>query len=408
MAENVVRVSGLTKTFGKNTVLSNVNISLERGKIYGFIGQNGAGKTTLINHINGLLFPDEGEIELFGASDSKGLVNARKRIGTVCEHAGLHDNYNAVDNIKLNMKLRGIKNDKLIEQTIANVGLQGVGKKRFRNYSMGMKQRLAIGCAMLSGPDLLLLDEPINGLDPVGIVEIRNLLKQINQRFGVTILISSHILTELHELATDYIMIDRGQIIDCLSAAQLDAKCHRRLRLRTNDVKKVLDILAMRYNIVNVYVNGDEIIVDQPVNSDELAWVLYNERVFVSEYHLEEESLENYFIHRIGVLIMRELLSAEFYKLYKSLGFRVCLIVFFVQDIIYLISVGLVGDILGIELTGDFQFQYLLGSFSGSSVSGMLFGFIAASLITSDYKSRDIQCAIAQGHSRAHIMFSRS
>ena len=300
MAENVVRVSGLTKTFGKNTVLSNVNISLERGKIYGFIGQNGAGKTTLINHINGLLFPDEGEIELFGASDSKGLVNARKRIGTVCEHAGLHDNYNAVDNIKLNMKLRGINNDKLIEQTIANVGLQGVGKKKFRNYSMGMKQRLAIGCAMLSGPDLLLLDEPINGLDPVGIVEIRNLLKQINQRFGVTILISSHILTELHELATDYIMIDRGQIIDCLSATQLDAKCHRRLRLRTNDVKKVLDILAMRYNIVNVYVNGDEIIVDQPVNSDELAWVLYNERVFVSEYHLEEESLENYFIHRIG------------------------------------------------------------------------------------------------------------
>ena len=153
MAENVVRVSGLTKTFGKNTVLSNVNISLERGKIYGFIGQNGAGKTTLINHINGLLFPDEGEIELFGASDSKGLVNARKRIGTVCEHAGLHDNYNAVDNIKLNMKLRGIKNDKLIEQTIANVGLQGVGKKKFRNYSMGMKQRLAIGCAMLSGPE---------------------------------------------------------------------------------------------------------------------------------------------------------------------------------------------------------------------------------------------------------------
>ena len=126
------------------------------------------------------------------------------------------------------------------------------------------------------------------------------MLKQINQRFGVTILISSHILTELHELATDYIMIDRGQIIDCLSATQLDAKCHRRLRLRTNDVKKVLDILAMRYNIVNVYVNGDEIIVDQPVNSDELAWVLYNERVFVSEYHLEEESLENYIIHRIG------------------------------------------------------------------------------------------------------------
>ena len=220
--------------------------------------------------------------------------------GIVLEHAGLYPNKTGVENLLYLAQLKGVIGKREVEEAIQRVGLDPADKRVFGKYSMGMKQRLAIGCAMLSGPDLLLLDEPINGLDPVGIVEIRNLLKQINQRFGVTILISSHILTELHELATDYIMIDRGQIIDCLSAAQLDAKCHRRLRLRTNDVKKVLDILAMRYNIVNVYVNGDEIIVDQPVNSDELAWVLYNERVFVSEYHLEEESLENYFIHRIG------------------------------------------------------------------------------------------------------------
>ena len=300
MAETIVKVSNLTKKYGRNTVLSDVNISLERGKIYGFIGQNGAGKTTMINHINGLLFADEGSIELFGASDKRDFIESRRRIGTVCEHAGLHGNYNAHDNIKLNMKLRGIDNESLIDQTIANVGLVGVGNKKFRNYSMGMKQRLAIGCAMLSGPELLLLDEPINGLDPVGIVEIRNLLKQLNQRFGVTILISSHILTELHELATDYIIIDHGHIVDCLSAQELDSRCSRRLHIRTNDVQKVLNILASGYNVTNVYVNGSDIVVNQPIDAEQLAWTLYNENVFVSEYHLEEESLENYFINMIG------------------------------------------------------------------------------------------------------------
>ena len=300
MVDTVVKVSNLTKSYGKNKVLSGVNITLERGKIYGFIGQNGAGKTTMINHINGLLFPDEGTIELFGSSDRKGLVQARTRIGTVSEHAGLHANYNASENIKLNMKLRGIDNDELVQRTINNVGLSGVGPRKFRNYSMGMKQRLAIGCAMLSGPELLLLDEPINGLDPVGIVEIRNLLKQLNKRFGVTMLISSHILTELHELATDYIIIDHGCIKDCISAQQLDARCGRRIKLKTNDVQKVLSILAERYNITQVFVNGPEMVIDRPIDPDEFAWVLYNERVFVAEYHLEEESLENYFIRMIG------------------------------------------------------------------------------------------------------------
>lgn len=300
MADTVVKVSNLTKSYGKNKVLSDVNITLERGKIYGFIGQNGAGKTTMINHINGLLFPDEGTIELFGSSNKNGLVQARTRIGTVSEHAGLHANYSARENIKLNMKLRGIDSDELVQRTIDNVGLSGVGNQKFRNFSMGMKQRLAIGCAMLSGPELLLLDEPINGLDPVGIVEIRNLLKQLNQRFGVTMLISSHILTELHELATDYIIIDHGCIKDCISAKQLDERCGRRIKLKTNDVQKVLTILLERYNITQVFVNGPEIVIDRPVDPNELAWVLYNERVFVSEYHMEEESLENYFIRMIG------------------------------------------------------------------------------------------------------------
>ena len=299
MSDILLETHALTKQFRKHKAVDEINMHIKRGGIYGFIGRNGAGKTTFLKMISGLTTPSSGDYSLFGYS-GKELSKVRSRVGCLIEEPGLYINMSAYDNLMIKAKLFGISDKKYVSELLDMVGLADVGKKKTKNFSLGMKQRLGIALAMVGNPDFLVLDEPINGLDPVGIVEIRNLLKQINQRFGVTILISSHILTELHELATDYIMIDRGQIIDCLSATQLDAKCHRILRLRTNDVKKILDILAMRYNIVNVYVNGDEIIVDQPVNSDELAWVLYNERVFVSEYHLEEESLENYFIHRIG------------------------------------------------------------------------------------------------------------
>lgn len=300
MGEEIVRIENLTKKYGGKVVLNNINLNLEKGKIYGFIGQNGAGKTTLIKTINGLVYPTEGSVSLFGTSKESELIKARSRIGTVCEHAGIHDNYNAVSNIKLNMRLRGIKGDNVVEQTINSVGLQGVGNKKFRNYSMGMKQRLAIGCAMLSGPELLLLDEPINGLDPVGIVEIRNLLKRINQQFGVTILISSHILSELHELATDYIIIDKGNIIDCLSAKELDERCGRRLFIRTSEPEKVIAILNNDYNIFNISVNENNIVVNSKINTDEFAWRLFNEHIFFSEYYMQEDSLENYFINMIG------------------------------------------------------------------------------------------------------------
>lgn len=300
MGEEIVRIENLTKKYGGKVVLNNINLNLEKGKIYGFIGQNGAGKTTLIKTINGLVYPTEGSFSLFGTSKESELIKARSRIGTVCEHAGIHDNYNAVSNIKLNMRLRGIKGDNVVEQTINSVGLQGVGNKKFRNYSMGMKQRLAIGCAMLSGPELLLLDEPINGLDPVGIVEIRNLLKRINQQFGVTILISSHILSELHELATDYIIIDKGNIIDCLSAKELDERCGRRLFIRTSEPEKVIAILNNDYNIFNISVNENNIVVNSKINTDEFAWRLFNEHIFFSEYYMQEDSLENYFINMIG------------------------------------------------------------------------------------------------------------
>lgn len=300
MADIVVRVDNLTKKYGKYEALSHVSLSLEKGKIYGFIGKNGAGKTTMINHINGLLFQDEGTIELFGSTNEKELISARKRIGTVSEHAGLHPNYNARDNIILNMKLRGISNPALIDETINNVGLMGVGKKKFKNYSMGMKQRLAIGCAMLSGPELLLMDEPINGLDPVGIVEIRNLLKHLNKNFGVTILISSHILTELHELATDYIIIDQGKIVDQLTASELDARCDKKLYIRTDEVERVVNILKEQYRLQDVWLEGDSLVVPGKIDADAFAKVLFDERILMKEYYLKEDSLENYFINMIG------------------------------------------------------------------------------------------------------------
>jgi ABC-2 type transport system ATP-binding protein len=297
--EVVVRTNGLTKRYGSRTVLNNVNISLERGKIYGFIGQNGAGKTTLIRTIDGLIYPTGGSIELFGQSEKGRLIEARKRIGTVCEHAGLHGNYSARANIKMNMYMRGIDDESLIESTINSVGLAGVGKKKFKDYSMGMKQRLAIGCAMLSGPDLLLLDEPINGLDPIGIVEIRNLLKNLNQKYGVTILISSHILSELHELATDYIIIDQGNIIDSLSAEELESRCRRQIVIRTDEIPRVIEVLNSN-NISEYTVFQDTITVYAPVNPDDLAFTLFNQKIFLKEYHNRQESLEDYFISLLG------------------------------------------------------------------------------------------------------------
>ena len=221
MNETILEVNHLNKAYRGITALDDVSFSLQRGKIYGFIGENGAGKTTTIRAITGLTHVSEGSIELFGTSDRKGLLVARKRMGCLVEQPILSPNQSAFRNLKQQQMLFGQKDDDRVRQVLTRVGLGDVKNKKVKNFSLGMKQRLGIAMALIHSPELLILDEPVNGLDPVGMVEVRELLLSLCRDDGITILISSHILAELDQLVTDFIMISHGRILQTTSKVEL-------------------------------------------------------------------------------------------------------------------------------------------------------------------------------------------
>ncbi len=234
MSEYILRTKNLTKKYKHNYALENVNLNIKQGEIYGFIGQNGAGKSTLLRLITGLAFPTEGTIEWFGNDDPKGLTNAQKRMGALIESPALFPNMSAFENLEIQRIQRGIPGRESIDNILQLVGLMDTKNKKVKNFSMGMKQRLGIGIALLSDPEFLLLDEPINGLDPTGIVELRELIKNINHEKGITVLISSHILSELHLLATSFGIIHKGKLMEELTAKELDEKCRQYLQIKVD------------------------------------------------------------------------------------------------------------------------------------------------------------------------------
>lgn len=197
MNDYVIRAINITKVFKRHKVLDDISINIKKGDIYGFVGKNGAGKTTLIRVIAGLVIPNSGQVELFGEADDMEIVKQRSRMGTLIEAPSLYLNMTARENLELIKIQRGIPGTKCIDEALNLVGLKDIEKKKTKNFSLGMKQRLGIAMALLSDPELLILDEPINGLDPIGIKEIRELLLKLNKERGTTILISSHILSEL-------------------------------------------------------------------------------------------------------------------------------------------------------------------------------------------------------------------
>lgn len=211
MVEYVLRTHSVSKQYKHQLVLNKVNLTIKKGSIYGFIGQNGAGKSTLIRLVTGLACPTMGKIELFGQSNERELIEARRRIGTIIEGPALYPHLSAAENLEAHRLLKGIPGKECIQKTLEIVGLQDTGKKKAKNFSLGMKQRLGIAIALIGDPEFLILDEPINGLDPMSVVEIRELLKKLNHEYGITILISSHILSELHLLATHYGIIHKGE-----------------------------------------------------------------------------------------------------------------------------------------------------------------------------------------------------
>ncbi|GHU53756.1 bacitracin ABC transporter ATP-binding protein [Clostridia bacterium] len=240
----ILQTNGVSKRYGKQDALSNVSIKVEEGKVYGLIGQNGAGKTTLMRLAAGLGYPTSGSIELFG--NKKGAEKAREKIGCVIESPALYPDMTANQNIELQQIVRNRPDKKKAEELLHFVGLSDTGHKKAKNFSLGMRQRLGLAIALIGDPKFLILDEPINGLDPTGIAEMRKLIKSLATDQGLTILVSSHILSELAQTASEFIIIDKGKIIEQLSAEEIEAKSQQSIIKLENfeDASKAINLLT--------------------------------------------------------------------------------------------------------------------------------------------------------------------
>lgn len=242
MSELLLQTRALTKQYGRHRAVDQVSMHIKKGAIYGFIGRNGAGKTTTLRMISGLASPTAGEIELFGCR-GRDLSRIRSRVGCLIEGPGLYGSMSARDNLKMKSMLLGVYKRGYEEELLDIVGLGGVGKKPVKRYSLGMKQRLGIALALVGEPDLLVLDEPINGLDPQGIAEVRDTVLKLNRERNMTILISSHILEELSKIATDYGIIHNGTLLQELTNEELMEKCSERLEVTLDDPERAVPVM---------------------------------------------------------------------------------------------------------------------------------------------------------------------
>ena len=289
----VIEVKGLVKTFRKKTVLNGLNMTIRRGDIYGFIGNNGSGKTTAMKIILGLLEADSGDITLFGSKD---LLSERKRIGSLIEAPGLYKGCTAKENMKRFAMLFGGE-EKEIDDLLSFVGLGDVGKKKVRAFSLGMKQRLGIAVALLGNPEILVLDEPTNGLDPAGIKDLRELFEKIASEKGVSLLISSHHLDELSRIANVYGILVDGRIVDETRKDDILAKCGTVVLLESSEPSKVLAVLSPKGK---VSVDGTKIRIEGNLSSGEVASLLVKEGVPFTSIQEQSLGFEDYFIERMG------------------------------------------------------------------------------------------------------------
>lgn len=302
MKQYVVKTKSLTKSYHSSYALHDVSITMESGKIYGLIGQNGAGKTTLMRLLVGLSFPTEGNIELFGHSSERALQEERKRLGCMIENPGFIPYLTAKENLKFHRTMRGVPNKEIEDELLELVGLTDTGDKKAKNFSLGMKQRLGIAIALLGNPELLILDEPINGLDPLGVVQIRNLLKKLCKERQMTILISSHNLPELYQTVTNYIIIHKGEIKQTFTLEQLEETCKHHIHIGCDQPERLASVLELQLNTANYKVMPDKTVklYDYLDEKDLVAKTIYENGIVVSKFSTEGDTLENYFISVIG------------------------------------------------------------------------------------------------------------
>ena len=298
--EYVLVTQGLSKHYKDFKALDNLTMHVPKGSIYGFVGRNGAGKTTLIRLICGLQAPTGGSYALYGVDGAqRDIAKVRRRMGAVVETPSIYLDLTAQDNLREQLRVLGVPSDDGIPELLKLVGLEGTGKKKAGHFSLGMKQRLGIAVALAGDPDFLVLDEPVNGLDPQGIIEIRELILKLNRERQITVLISSHILDELARLATHYGFIDGGQMVRELSAQELEAACRKCVRVEVTSalaLARVLDGMGVEYKILSDRTAD----VFAQLNVSQLTLALAKEDCEVLSMQERDESLESFFINLVG------------------------------------------------------------------------------------------------------------
>lgn len=302
MTEIVLKTEHLSKKYKNHFAVNNADIEIKRGDIYGLVGKNGAGKTTLLRMITGLTIPTGGYLEIFGETDQGGLGKARMRTGSIIETPSFYPYLSAKKNLEYYRIQRGIPEDNTVDDALRFVGLNDTGKKKYKNFSLGMKQRLGLALAIMANPDMLILDEPINGLDPMGIVEFREILIKLNREKNITIIISSHILSELSQLATTYGFINNGMFIEQISAKELNEKCKSCLSLKAKNIDKATVVIENQLKTTDYEVlNGNEIRLYKYLDTPEVVVsTLVKNDVLLTSINQTGTNLEDYFINLIG------------------------------------------------------------------------------------------------------------
>ncbi|MEG2246390.1 MAG: ATP-binding cassette domain-containing protein [Peptostreptococcaceae bacterium] len=300
--KEIIKTYKLSKTYGKDTVLSDINISIKQGDIYGLVGNNGAGKTSLLKILTGQSEATSGSFSLFSKSSNKDLSRVRRRTGVIIEAPSFYSNLTVEQNMEYYRIQRGIPGKDKIDKILKEVNLFDAKKKKFNDLSLGMKQKLGLALAMMTEPELLILDEPINGLDPYGIIEIRNLLLKLNKEKNITILISSHILTELSNIATRYGFLNKGILVEEISADEINKKCKSFLEVKVRNVNKLATLLEEKLGYKDYKVLPGEVIQifdynREPEKVSELA--VYNKVGLIGLYE-KSINLENYYMSLIG------------------------------------------------------------------------------------------------------------
>lgn len=295
--EYLLSTNCLTKQYGKQNAVDRVSLHVRQGDIYGLIGRNGAGKTTLLKMISGLASPTGGDFSLFGYS-GKEKLQVMHRIGTLIEAPGIYPNHSAAENLKLKCIAMGVRSKTVIPQLLETVGLADTGKKRVKNFSLGMKQRLGIALALVGEPDLVVLDEPINGLDPQGIAEIRETIERLNREQNITFIISSHILEELSKIATNYGIIHNGTLLQELTREELLKKCSERIELQADDTARACTVLeTMGIHEYKVVDRNTIQIFERLQDSGDIAMQLAQSGVKTLGISVKNEALEDYYLN---------------------------------------------------------------------------------------------------------------